>query len=40
LVIVAADTLGNKDIVGVMDGSCESAQSWSEVLLDLKRRGF
>ncbi len=40
LVIVAADALGNKDIVGLMDGYRESAQSWREMLLDLKRRGL
>jgi putative transposase len=40
LVIIAADALGNKDIVGLMDGYRESAQSWRELLLDLKRRGL
>jgi putative transposase len=40
LVIIAADALGNKDIVGLMDGYRESAQSWKELLLDLKRRGL
>jgi transposase-like protein len=40
LVIIAADSLGNKDIVGLMDGYRESAQSWKELLLDLKRRGL
>ncbi|MDK1104411.1 MAG: IS256 family transposase, partial [Actinomycetota bacterium] len=40
LVIIAADALGNKDIVGMVDGYRESAQSWKELLLDLKRRGL
>ena len=39
LVIIGADALGNKDIVGMVDGYRESAQSWRELLLDLKRRG-
>lgn len=40
LVIIAADALGNKDIVGLIDGYRESAQSWSELLRDLKHRGL
>jgi len=40
LVIIGADALGNKDIVGMVDGYRESAQSWKELLLDLKRRGL
>lgn len=40
LVIIAADAKGNKDIVGLMDGYRESAQSWKELLLDLKHRGL
>ena len=40
LVIVAADAKGHKDIVGLVDGYRESAQSWRELLLDLKRRGL
>jgi transposase-like protein len=40
LVIVGADDKGNKDIVGLMDGYRESAQSWKELLLDLKQRGL
>jgi len=40
LVIIGADDKGNKDIVGLMDGYRESAQSWRELLLDLKRRGL
>ena len=38
LVIIGADAFGNKDIVGLVDGYRESAQSWRELLLDLKRR--
>ena len=40
LVIIGADAMGNKDIVGMVDGYRESAQSWKELLLDLKRRGL
>ncbi len=40
LVIIGADEWGSKDILGLMDGYRESAQSWRELLLDLKRRGL
>ncbi len=40
LVIIGADERGNKDIVGLSDGYRESAQSWLELLLDLKHRGL
>jgi len=40
LVIIGADEMGNKDIVGLSDGYRESTQSWLELLLDLKRRGL
>ena len=40
LVIVGADEWGNKDILGLVDGYRESAQSWRELLVDLKRRGL
>ncbi|HSR56389.1 MAG TPA: IS256 family transposase [Alphaproteobacteria bacterium] len=40
LVIIGADAIGNKDIVGLSDGYRESEQSWLELLLDLKRRGL
>ena len=40
LVTVAANTKGHKDIVGLVDGDRKSAQSWRELLLDLKRRGL
>jgi putative transposase len=31
---------GKKELVGLIDGVRESAQSWRELLLDLKRRGL
>ena len=40
LVIIGADARGRKDIVGMVDGYRESAQSWAELLLDLKHRGL
>ncbi len=40
LVIIGADETGHKNIVGMVDGYRESAQSWKELLLDLKRRGL
>jgi len=40
LVIIGADEYGRKDLLAIADGYRESAQSWREVLLDLKRRGL
>ena len=40
LVIIGATAEGRKDLVSLTDGFGESAQSWQEVLLDLKRRGL
>ena len=40
LVIIGADEFGNKEIVAVADGYRECEQSWTEVLLDLKKRGL
>ena len=40
LVIIGADELGRKALLAIADGYRESAQSWREVLLDLKRRGL
>ena len=40
LVIVGADQWGRKELLAIADGYRESAQSWREVLLDLKRRGL
>ena len=40
LVIIGATAEGTKELVAITDGYRESAQSWREVLLDLKRRGL
>jgi hypothetical protein len=40
LVIIGATPEGKKELVGLIDGVPESAQSWRELLLDLKRRGL
>ena len=40
LVIIGATPEGEKELVGLTDGVRESAQSWKELLLDLKRRGL
>ena len=40
LVIIGATPEGKKELVGLADGLRESAQSWRDVLLDLKRRGL
>jgi putative transposase len=40
LVIIGATPEGKKELVGLADGVRESAQSWRELLLDLKRRGL
>jgi putative transposase len=40
LVIIGATPEGKKELVGLIDGARESAQSWNELLLDLKRRGL
>src|SRR5215211_6461674 len=40
LVIIGATPEGRKELVGFTDGLRESAQSWRELLLDLKRRGL
>ncbi len=40
LVIIGATPEGKKELVGLTDGVRESAQSWNELLLDLKRRGL
>jgi hypothetical protein len=39
-VIIGATADGKKELVGLADGIRESAQSWKEWLLDLKRRGL
>jgi len=40
LVIIGATPEGKKELVGFTDGIRESAESWRELLLDLKRRGL
>jgi len=40
LVIIGATPKGKKELVGLIDGVRESAQSWTDLLLDLKRRGL
>ena len=40
LVIIGATPEGKKELVGLIDGMRESAQSWKEMLFDLKRRGL
>ena len=40
LVIIGATPEGKKELAGLIDGVRESAQSWRELLLDLKRRGL
>jgi putative transposase len=40
LVIIGATPEGKKELVGLIDGVRESAQSWRELLLDLGRRGL
>ena len=40
LVIIGATPEGKKELVGFSDGVRESAESWRDLLLDLKRRGL
>jgi len=40
LVVIGADELGRKELVGLTDGYRESEQSWRELLVDLRRRGL
>ena len=40
LVIMGADSHGNKELVAVCDGFRESKLGWREMLLDLKQRGL
>ena len=40
LVVMGATADGKKELVALTDGFRESAQSWKEVLLDMKRRGL
>jgi putative transposase len=40
LVVMGADSFGNKELLAVSDGCRESTQSWRELLLDLRARGL
>lgn len=40
LVLMGATKEGEKELIAMTDGHRESAQSWSELLLDVKRRGL
>jgi transposase-like protein len=40
LIIMGADTEGNKELIAVQDGYRESKAAWKEMLLDLKKRGL
>jgi transposase-like protein len=40
LVLIGATKEGKKELIAVYDGVRESEQSWTELLLDLKRRGL
>jgi len=40
LIIMGADTEGNKELIAVQDGYRESKAAWKEILLDLKKRGL
>jgi transposase-like protein len=40
LVVMGATAAGTKELLAVHDGVRESEQSWTEVLMDLKRRGL
>lgn len=40
LVVMGADSFGNKELIALSDGFRESTQSWREILLDLRSRGL
>lgn len=40
LVVIGADEHGEKEVLAIMDGFRESADSWSDLLRDLKERGL
>ncbi len=40
LVLIGATPEGKKELVGFQTGARESAQSWRELLVDVKRRGL
>ena len=40
LVVMGADSFGNKELLAISDGFRESTQSWKEILVDLRVRGL
>ena len=40
LVLIGVDRGGNKQLLAIEDGMCESNESWKSMLLDLKSRGM
>jgi transposase-like protein len=40
LVLIGATPEGKKELIGFQTGARESAQSWRELLIDIKRRGL
>ena len=40
LVVMGADSFGNKELLAISDGYRESTQSWKEILLNLRSRGL
>lgn len=40
LVVIGATADGKKELLAMLDGYRESAESWKELLLDLKQRGL
>ena len=40
LVIIGADEYGEKDVLAIMDGFRENADSWRDLLKGLKKRGL
>ena len=40
LVLIGATQDGNKELLAIADGYRESAQSWKEILIDLRKRGL
>jgi hypothetical protein len=40
LVIIGADEYGEKDVLAIMDGFRENADSWRDLLRGLKKRGL
>jgi len=40
LVVIGTDEYGEKEILGIMDGFWENADSWRDLLRSLKKRGL